>query len=160
MRSNTCVFPCAGHETQVSPLQTDIQGEQQHDDIIIPPTQDIPSPGSKVIEALVEEKDASSSPHGETEDVQIIGEVGHDSGLSMKELAEKQQETIESEAKVKVEIEAAKSQEQTYIPLKIKLPGAKTTIVVSQSTSDTSALEDEFEEEGVPLQKKKYRKRR
>ena len=126
---STCVFLYTGHEASIPPTLIEARGEQLQEDITIPPEHDTPSPGSKVIEALEEEKTEGSSPHGETEDVQITDVIEHNGEPSMKELVEKQQRAVESEAKIKTEVEAAKIEEPKRDPLKIRLPRMKSVIV-------------------------------
>ena len=57
-----------GHEAPVPPILKEAQGEQQHEDITVPPRHDTPSPGSKVIEAL-EDKDESSPTHDDADEL-------------------------------------------------------------------------------------------
>ena len=91
---NTCVFLYTGHEASIPPTLGEAQGEEHHDDITIPPKHDTPSPGSKVIDTLEEEKTEGSSPYEDTEDVQITEVIEHEGEPSMKELVEEQKKAV------------------------------------------------------------------
>ena len=78
----------------------------------------------------------------------------------MKELVEDQNKAIESEAKVKSEVDAAKAEEPKHAPIRIKLPRMKSVIVTPPTPADPLSLEEDTEEDEVPLQSKRLRKRR
>ena len=129
------------------------QGEQIQEDIPTPPKLDTPSPGSKVIDAL--EEDKSSPAHDEADELQLIKTVEHDASQSMQGLVEEQQKAIESECQVKSEIEAAKGKEPKLPPIKITFPRKKSVIVRPPAPAKQPSSEDDEDTEDdddVPLQ--------
>ena len=108
------------------------------------------------------EEDKSSPAHDEADELQLIKTVEHDVSQSMKGIVEEHQRAIESEAQVKLEIEAAKDKEPKRAPIKITLPRRKSVVVappVPAKQPSTGDDEDTEDDDDVPLQTKRTRKK-
>ena len=77
----------------------------------------------------------------------------------MKELVENQKKAVESEAKIKTEVEAAKAEDPKRAPIKIRLPRMKSVIVTPPTPANPPSSEEDTDEDEVPLQSKRSRKR-
>ena len=125
------------------------------EDIAVPPQPEAPSPGSRVIDALEEDKTEDPSASDEAADVQITKTVEHDVSHSMKGLVEEQQKARESETQVKLEIESAKGKDPKLPPLKITFPRTKSSVIRPPVPARLPSSEDDEEtddDDDVPLQ--------
>ena len=146
---NTWASSNAGHEAAVSPTLGETHGEKLQEDITVPPKLDIPSPGSKVIEAL-EDKAEDPSASDEAADMQITKAVEHDASISMKGLVEDQQKAIESEVQVKLEIDTAKGKDPKLPPIMAKTSHAGVIPLMSPiPEGETPSLSDAQTETGM-----------
>ena len=121
----------------------------------------MPSPGSKVIDAL--EEDKSSPALDNADEVQITETVEHDASQSMRGLVEKQQKMMESESKVKLEIESAKGKDPKLPPFTITFPRTKSSAIRPPVPAKLPSSEDDEEtddEDDVPLKSLRSHKKK
>ena len=131
------------------------------ENIAVPPQPEAPSPGSRVIDAL--EEDKSSPALDDADEVQITETVEHDASQSMKGLVEKQQKMTESESKVKLEVEAAKGKDPKLPPIKITFPRTKSSVTRPSVPAKLPSSEDDEEtddEDDVPLKSLRSHKKK
>ena len=103
---------------------------------------------------MEEDKTEDPSASDEAADVQITETVEHDASISMKGLVEEQQKMMESESRVKLEVEAAKGKDPKIPPVKITFPRRKAVPVRPPAPAKQPSPEhdDETEDDDdVPL---------
>ena len=129
----------------------------------------MPSPGSKVIDALEEDKTEDPAASDEANDIQITETVEHDVSTSMTGLVEKPQEMMDSEAQIMSEIEAemeADKRKDPKIPsITIKFPRTKSSAIRPPPPAPVKVPSSEDDEEtddedDVPLKSLRSHKKK